>query len=286
MHDAGSSVARCPRVGATYEGGDPALLERLLEVVDYIEVTPDSLAIGAGEDAAIVPAILEELHAAAEEVSVVAHGVGLSIGSASGWNTDYLRLLDELVEAVPLDWHSEHLAYTFVDGEPLGTMLTLPRTEEALELVCERVAELQRRYGIPFLLENVTRLLPDADGDYDEASFLNELCGRSGCGLVLDLYNLECDAHNHGFDIDGFIQALSLGAVHELHVAGGVELDGMKLDVHSRGVQASTVALAERAASVAPDVWGATYEVLKAAVPVLGHDTIVGEVTRLSAALS
>jgi uncharacterized protein len=284
--DVDASVARRPKVGATYEGGDPALLERLLEVVDYIEVTPDSLALGVGKDAALVPAVVDELRAAAQEVSVVAHGVGLSIGSASGWNDDYLRLLDELVDAVDLDWHSEHLAYTFVDGEPLGTMLTLPRTEEALELVCGRVAELERRYGIPFLLENVTRLLPDADGDYDEASFLNELCARSGCGLVLDLYNLECDEHNHGFDVDGFMRELSLGAVHELHVAGGVELDGMKLDVHSRGVQASTVALAERAAGTAPEVWGATYEVLKAAVPVLGHDTIVDEVRRLSAALA
>ena len=66
-------------------------------------------------------------------------------------------------------------------------------------------------------------MLPDPDGDYDEAGFLNELCKRTGCGLVLDVYNLECDAHNHGLDIDRFLGVLQLGAVHELHVAGGTE---------------------------------------------------------------
>ena len=62
-------------------------------------------------------------------------------------------------------------------------------------------------------------MLPDPDGDYDEAGFLNELCKRTGCGLVLDVYNLECDEHNHGLDIDRFLGALELGAVHELDVA-------------------------------------------------------------------
>jgi len=275
-----------PAIGVTYEGGNPALLDRLVEVADYLEVAPDLIATGTGDGRGIRREILDEWRATAEKVEIVAHGVGLSIGSASGWNEAYLRLLDELADAVPLRWHSEHLGYTTVDGEPLGTMLSLPRTEEALELVCERVIRLQERYPAPFLLENIARMLPDPDGDYDEAGFVNELCKRTGCGLVLDVYNLQCDAHNHGFDIDRFLDALDFGAVRELHVAGGTEIEGMKLDVHSREVQPATVALAARAAAAAPAVWGATYEVLPEAVPVLGHDVIVNEVTRLRAALS
>lgn len=281
-----AASAGCPAIGVTYEGGDPALLERLMEVADYLEVAPDFIATGTGDDLRIRREILGEWQAAAEEVEIVAHGVGLSIGSASGWNEAYLRLMDELADAVPLRWHSEHLGYTTVDGEPLGTMLSLPRTEEALDLVCERVIRLQERYPVRFLLENIARMLPDPDGDYDEAGFLNELCKRTGCGLVLDVYNLECDAHNHGLDIDRFLGALELGAVHELHVAGGTEVGGMKLDVHSRRAQPSTVALAARAVAATPAVWGVTYEVLPEAVPVLGHDVIVDEVMRLRAALS
>jgi uncharacterized protein len=276
-----------PCLGATYEGGDTALLERLVAVVDYLEVTPDSIAVGNREEMHLRAQVLDELRmAVAGGTGIVAHGVGLSIGSASGWNDHYLRLLDELFQALPVRWHSEHLGYTTVDGEALGTMLTLPRTEEVLELVCKRVTALQERYPAPFLLENIARMLPDPNGDYDEAGFLNELCKRTGCGLILDVYNLECDAHNHGFDIDGFLDALDFAAVRELHVAGGVELDGMRLDVHSRESAASTLALAVRAAATAPALWGATYEFLPEAIPVLGHEVIVNEVRRLAASLS
>lgn len=286
MSDTAAALAR-GAIGATYEGGDPTLLARLVEAADYLEVTPDTIAVGERGDARISPEVLEELSAvAAGGTGIVAHGVGLSIGSASGWNKHYLGLLDELFEAVPLRWHSEHLAYTMVDGEPLGTMLSLPRSEEALELVCERVIALQQRYSAPFLLENIARLLPDPEGDYSEAGFLNELCKRTGCGLVLDVYNLECDARNHGFDTERFLEELDFTSVRELHVAGGVELDGMQLDVHSREAEPSTLALAARAAATAPELWGATYELLPEAVPVLGHDAIVNEVRRLAASIS
>jgi uncharacterized protein (UPF0276 family) len=275
-----------PRVGATYEGGDAILLERLVEVAGYLEVTPDSMTAGTSEEMHLSGQTLDELRTVASEgIGIVAHGVGLSIGSASGWNDHYLRLLDELFQALPVRWHSEHLGYIAVEGEPLRTMLTLPRTEEALELVCKRVTSLQERYPAPFLLENIVRMLPDADADYDEAGFLNELCKRTGCGLILDVYNLECDAHNHGFDIDGFLDALDFAAVRELHVAGGVQFDGMRLDVHSREAEPSTLALAARAAAAAPGLWGATYEFLPEAIPVLGHDVIVNQVRRLAALL-
>jgi hypothetical protein len=38
-----ASAAGRPSIGVTYDGGDPALLERLLEVADYLEVAPDAL---------------------------------------------------------------------------------------------------------------------------------------------------------------------------------------------------------------------------------------------------
>jgi hypothetical protein len=86
----------------TYEGGDPALLERLVEVADYLEVAPDSIAISTGDGLRNRREILDEWRAAAEKVEIVAHGVGLSICSASGWNEVYLRLVDELAGAVPV----------------------------------------------------------------------------------------------------------------------------------------------------------------------------------------
>jgi uncharacterized protein (UPF0276 family) len=97
---------------------------------------------------------------------VVVHGLGLSIGSAHGWSEAYLELLDRVHARCPFVWHSEHLGFMVVrteTGEELhaGTALPMPFTEEALALLAPRAAALTRRYGVPFLLENLTYYLSD-----------------------------------------------------------------------------------------------------------------------------
>jgi uncharacterized protein (UPF0276 family) len=264
-----------PGLAFTYEGHHPALLERVLPLVEYVEITPDTIAEVRQGAQRLNPETLAELQGIGGAAQVIAHGVGLSIGSHDGPSEAYLRLLDELLERVEMAWHSEHLGYTTVDGQHLGTMLPVPRTEEALDLVCGRVTAIQERYGLPFLLENVVGVLPDYGGDYSEAGFLNALCGRTGCGLILDVYNLECDARNQGLDLEAFLAELDLSHVRELHLACGSEHRGVLMDVHSRLPRESTVELARRCLADAPGVRAVTFELLTEFVPVLGYDAIV-----------
>jgi uncharacterized protein len=269
-------------IGATYEGRDPALLERMLPLVDYIEVTPETISEANGNEVSLSPEIIGELKNIGKAAKIIVHGVGLSIGSHDGYSPTYLRLLDELLEFVDVAWHSEHLAYTKVDGQHLGIMLAMPKTEEALDMVGERVREIRERYRLPFLLENIVHVVPDFPGEYSDAGFLNALVERTGCGLILDVYNLECDAHNQGFDIPAFLSELRLENVREMHVACGVEHNGFLLDVHSQLTRNSTVELAQhvlRQLSASPDV--AVYEFMPEAVPGLGHDAIAAELGRL-----
>jgi uncharacterized protein (UPF0276 family) len=138
------------------------------------------------------------------------------------------------------------------------------------------------RYELPFLLENIVHVLPDAAADYSDAAFLNTIVERTDCGLLLDVYNLECDAHNLGFDIDSFLSELDMSSVREIHVAGGTEHRGFKLDVHSRPTGDSTVALAREVVRQARGaVRVVTYELLPQAVPVLGYEVITEELERL-----
>ena len=277
-----AAVSIAPGLATNYEGYIPGVLERILPLIDYLEVTPDSIAELRDSGAVLSPDALRELEQASRSVHILVHGVGLSIGSASGWNDGYFSLLDQVFERVPVAWHSEHLGYTTVEGDHLGTMLPLPRTGEALDLVSVRIRKIQERYPVPFLCENVIRILPDHPAGYSEAQFLGELVRRTGCNLLLDIYNLECDAHNHGFDIEGFLTELDLTAIRELHVACGAEHRGYLLDVHSRVTRESTIALArsvlERAGG---SVRAVTYELLREALPALGLDVLGGELRRL-----
>jgi len=276
---------RAPALATTYEGRNPKLLDRILPVVDFIEVTPDSLAGMNGNAPSIPEDKIRELQSVASEAHVIVHGVGLSIGSHDGVSDAYVRMLDQLLECVPARWHSEHLGYVTVDGNHLGTMLAIPKTEPVLDMICERVRIIQDRYSLPFLVENVAHVLPDYPGDYSEAGFLNELTRRTGCGLILDVYNLECDAYNHAFPIHEFLSELDMRPVRELHLAGGVIHQGFKLDVHSRITADSTVALARQVLGMAPNVEAITYELLAEAIEKLGPETIGQELERLAGAL-
>ena len=277
---------RAPALAVTYNGDDPGLLERLVPLVDAVEISPDAIARSDGRRSRLRPEVLREFAAVIPRVKLIAHGVGLSLGSFDHWQESYLHLMDEMLERFDLEWHSEHLAYTVVAGEDTGTMFPLPRTDEAVDLVCERVRVIQERYRVPFLLEHVISLLPDPPGRYTPAGFLNEITSRTGCGLVLDAYNLQCDAHNQGLDIPAFLGELDLLSVTELHLAGGVRHDGFQLDVHSRTTQDSTLSLALDIIGHAPHLQAVTYEYLKEAVGLLGHGTICDELTRIRQAMS
>src|SRR5260370_36681842 len=113
-------------------------------------------------------------------------------------------------------------------------LCTIPRTQGVLALLVQGINEIQTRFSLPFLVENIVHLLPDYRGEYSEALFLNTLVAETGCGLLLDIYNLECDEANYGFDIDAFLPDLNLGAVRELHIRGGAGFRGLRRALHLR----------------------------------------------------
>jgi uncharacterized protein (UPF0276 family) len=240
-------------VGTSFEEVDPAFTSLILPLADVIEVIPDTLAVKQGKHPIIV------------------HGVGLSIGSFHGWNENYFRLLDQILAVVPVAWHSEHLGFINVDGQFVGTMLALPRTQEALDLVAERTRHIMERYPLPFFLENIVNLLPDPPAEMTEAAFLNRLARNSGCELLLDIYNLECNAHNQDYAIPDFLDEIDLNLVREIHVAGGTERAGLMLDIHSRRTREMTRKLLPEVLSRTPNIEAIIYEVMHQAVPALGH---------------
>ena len=86
---------------------------------------------------------------------------------------------------------------------------------------------------MPLALEHVAALLEWPAPELDEAAFLTELLERTGALLLLDLANLHANARNHGGDPLAFLDALPLERIAYVHVAGGVERDGLYHDTHA-----------------------------------------------------
>jgi len=85
---------------------------------------------------------------------------------------------------------------------------------------------------VPILLENIAYLVA-APGDLSEAAFIGEVLSRTDCGLLLDLHNLYANALNHHYDPIEFLSSLPLERIHQVHIAGGHDEGGYRIDSHA-----------------------------------------------------
>lgn len=278
-------------VGFAYFGSLPAEMYRS-DLIDFVELTPETLCNERsgpdGKALVLVQPRLEQALATCGTLPMVVHGVELSIGSAHGWNTSYLRMLDQLQEQWPFRWHSEHLNFqTYQDTTgaeiQIGTPLPLPMTEEVAELVSARSARVLQRYGVPFLLENPAHYLTDLPVEPDipdEYALMDRITSTSGCGQLLDLHNLYCNAVNHGFDPFDGVGRYPLDRVVEIHVAGGRWEHGYWTDAHCGATPEPVWDLLEYVLPKCPHVAAVVFEMLEPYATQLGVSVIARNLER------
>lgn len=180
-------------------------------------------------------ALLEQVRA---DYPVTLHSVGLSLGATDALDADYLARLRELAARVEPAWVSDHLAWIACDGTCLHELLPLPYTEESLAHVARRIEAAQEALGRQLLIENPSSYLTFRDSTLPEAQFLAELVARSGCALLLDINNAYVSAVNHGWDLAGYLEALPVGSVREIHLAGYEARAHHLFDTHGQRVHA------------------------------------------------
>lgn len=173
------------------------------------------------------------------------HGVGLSLGSAQGVDRDHLERLRKVCERFQPDLVSEHLAWSVADGAYLNDLLPLRYDEAALAIVARNVATVQDTLKRRVLIENLSAYVAFADASMNEAEFLAELVAQTGCGLLLDVNNVQVSAHNLQYDAKTFIDALPADAIGEIHLAGHA----------TNQVGADTVLIDDHGSRVPPVVW-------------------------------
>ena len=179
-----------------------------------------------------LPDSLVELRA--RGVSVVPHGVKLSLGGAEpvdDWRAAHLASCAERLGA-PLV--SEHIAFVRAGGVEAGHLLPVPRTHEAVDAIVANVRRTNAALGgVPLALEPIAALFDWPDAELTEAEFLVEVLDRTGALLLLDIANVYANARNRGESPTDLLDALPLERIAYVHVAGGSELDGLYHDTHT-----------------------------------------------------
>ena len=200
--------------------------------VDFVEVISENFMVDGGQPRRI----LREVR---EQYPVALHGVSMSIGSADGLNPDYLARLRTLIGEIEPLFVSDHLCWTRIEGFNSHDLLPLPYTAEALDVVCANVSRAQDYVGRTMLVENPSSYIAFDGADMSEWEFLNALCRRTGCGLLLDVNNIFVSAQNHGLDALAYIEGVPAERVQQVHLAGHTVGEAMLIDTHDQPVCAS-----------------------------------------------
>ncbi|MCI4046097.1 DUF692 domain-containing protein [Streptomyces sp. TRM75563] len=176
-------------------------------------------------------------------VTVVPHGVALGLGGADRPDPGRLASLAARAELLGTPLVTEHIAFVRAGG-PLtasprleaGHLLPVPRTWDALDVLCENVRIAQDSLPVPLALENIAALISWPGEELTEGQFLAELVERTGVRLLIDVANLHTNHVNLGQDPAKALDELPVEAIAYVHVAGGVEKNGVWHDTHAHPV--------------------------------------------------
>lgn len=182
--------------------------------------------------------IPERLMDVRRKFDVSLHGVGMSLGSASGIDSGHLARLRRLVDRCDPILVSEHLSWGRIGKSHSNDLLPMPYDMACVRLFADRIDQVQQVLGRELLVENVSSYCTFAASVMPEWEFVSDIVERAGCGLLLDLNNVFVNAHNHVFDPARYLDAMPWGRIREVHLAGYDEWDGVLIDTHGRPVQA------------------------------------------------
>jgi uncharacterized protein (UPF0276 family) len=178
----------------------------------WFELHPENYLVAGGPRLAWLDALRQ-----AHPLSL--HGVSLSLAGDAP-PASQLAALKQLVDRVQPALVSEHLAWSSWQGLYLPDLLPFPRTQAALLRISTNIDAVQSALGHTIAIENPSHYLHLPGHDWDEIDFLGELVRRTGCGLLLDVNNVQVSAHNLGYCPHSYLDRVPAEAIQEIHLAG------------------------------------------------------------------
>lgn len=217
--------------------------------IDFLELAPENwMSLGGLKR--------EQLQDISKRYPLIAHGLSLSIGDCQPLNKQFVRKVGRFLEELNIDVYSEHLSFSRDSQGYLYELLPVPRRQENIGYLADRIKQVQDIIQRPLVMENISYYYNYGD-EMPEGEFIAEIAKRSGCELLVDINNLYVNSQNHHFDATEMLKALPSDAIRYYHIAGhlvesdkSVEGNKSLLDTHGLEVQQSVIDLARYTFSV------------------------------------
>lgn len=262
-------------VGLVYFAGLEHLLEAGAELIDVVEVEPETFWFRSDDGYRVHEAAYDRLRAMSQPKLL--HGVGFPIGGTQPIDRSHLELFRSAAVDLGTPWVSEHLSFNRValDGETFNPGFLLPpvQTPETVALAVRNIKGLAGELGVPFAFETGVSYLQPRGGEMSDGEFYAAIAEGADCGILLDLHNLWCNERNGRTPVAEVLASLPLERVVEMHVAGGQEYKGYWLDAHSDLVPSEVRALAEDLVPRLPALRAIVFEIMDDYVHARGIPT-------------
>jgi uncharacterized protein (UPF0276 family) len=213
------------RLGVGYRAPLAPWIERRPPQINCLELTAEHFFDN--------PAALEKLR---DQYPLMVHGLGLSLGTPGPLDEHYVQKFVDVCRIADPLWISEHLAFTRVQDLDLGHLNPIAYTQDSLASFAAHVGQLQEVCGKRLLVENITSHLK-IDSPLAETDFINALCDKSGCGVLLDVTNLYVNSRNHRFDPSHWLRQIQPDVIKQLHIVGYTQHAGVWHDSHDSDIQ-------------------------------------------------
>lgn len=196
------------------------------EGIDFFELLSENFMSYGGTPRKIIT------HLRDKKVPMVAHGVGLSLGSTDPLDQEYISSLKELLDFVDAPWFSDHLSFASQNKVHFHDLIPVLRTDEAIQIISDRINKIQDIFERPFAIENVSYYAQASHHTMSEEEFINKLIDKTNCHILFDVNNVFVNASNHKFDAKKYIDSIPLDDVIQIHLAGHFDRGDLLIDTH------------------------------------------------------
>jgi uncharacterized protein len=194
--------------------------------VDFFELLSENFMNYGGHPRKVITSLRQK------NIPMIAHGVGLSLGSTDELDSEYVKSLKELLQFTQAPWFSDHLSFASENKIHFHDLIPVLRTDEAVRFISDKIKKIQDIFQRPFAIENVSYYAESDHHTMSETDFINELVNITDCSILLDVNNVFVNASNHLFDAKEYIDAIPMNKVIQLHIAGHFDRGDMILDTH------------------------------------------------------